>query len=254
MPFRRSGGFRRWPGRRFSATPRRSWGRRKVGTNEGARQYAQMAIRQSLTIVDGSTTQNPSFIIQALTPWANAPEGGFDRSWELRGLVWQFDMWMLQHNLNAVQTQGPYATNNRDQQVSQVCSMFFVDTSDASGAPVSMVAAPLGPFITTTPIANPGAAPQDDEFMPTRILKRKSGNLQSGITSNAQDYANNFLTSGVQNFRWSGVLRKRISISGRQGLYLGWFGLPPPGTYPANVLDSTFWIQGTLFFFYKLQR
>lgn len=249
MPF-----FRRRT--RFSATPRRSWrrARPRTGTTETRRQYAQFNVGTTLTIEDAATSLTPSFLVQALTPWANAPEGGYDRAWELRGLVWQLQAFCVGHNnTSSGPQQTLYGPGGLDTIVSRMVSCFFVDQADENGAPVSVAGANLGPFITTPPIAAPGAAPADDEFMPTRMLKRKFDGIQTGTPANVSTGQSAFLL-GVSNGRWSGSIRKRISIASRQGLYLGWFGLPPPNTFIANVDQAFIWIHGSVFYYYRLGR
>lgn len=253
MPF-----FRRRT--RFSATPRRSWRRRAAtgtGTRETRRQYAQMVLSQQLTIEALATSFQPSFLIQALTPWANGPDGGFDRAWELKGLVWDIMGQPVLHTIQEADTQNLYDTTVLGQSLSRVCAMFFVDQADASGAPVSQLDTPNGPFVTTAPIASPtGGTPNDDQFMPTRILKRKTGTIQTGESPSVSSGQSAYIF-GVSNFRWSGAIRKRISVASRQGLYLGFFGIPPLDGFPQSpsaINSVTVHFQGSLFYYYTLRR
>lgn len=204
-------------------------------------------------IDSGATSQSPSFIIQALTPWANAPQGGFDRAWELKGLIWQLSFHCTGHELSTTGISDQlYASTEILQAFSEVAGMFFVDQADDTGAPVSVTGTALGPFITTPPIANPAAAPADDEFMPTRVLRRKVGLFQTGATPSVSTGQSAYAL-GISNFRWSGTLRKRVSIASRQGLYLGFYGLPPQSTVP-NLLNTINLIYGSVVYYYSLRR
>lgn len=252
MPF-----FRRRA--RFSATPRRSWRRRSTGTGtrETRRQYAQMTVSQQLTIEALATSLQPSFLIQALTPWANGPDGGFDRAWDLKGIVWDIVGTPLLHTIQEADTQNLYDTTVLGQSLSRVIGMLFVDQADGTGAPVSQLNTPNGPFITSPPIASPsGGTPNDDEFMPTRVLKRKSGTIQTGESPSVSSGQSAYIF-GVSNFRWAGAIRKRVSIASRQGLYLGFFGIPPldgfPDT-PSAIGSATVVFTGQLFYYYQLRR
>lgn len=254
MPFYRSR-------RRFSATPRsKGWFRRRgtgTGTRETRRQYAQATISQQLTIEALAASDQPSFIIQALTPWANAPDGGYDRAWELRGLIWQLQCMPLFHTIQEADTQNLYDTTVLGESFSRVQGMFFVDQTDVDGAPVSQVGIPNGPFITSPPIASPtGGVPNDDEFMPTRVLKRKFGTVQTGETPSVST-GQSLYGQGIANFRWSGVLRKRISIASRQGLFLGFFGIGPVAGFPTTpsvIGSATVHFLGNLVYYYSLRR
>lgn len=246
--------FRR---RRFSATPRKPWpwkrGRR-TGTGPTRSQYAQFFVDTTLTIEDGATARTPSFLIQALTPWSNAPEGGYDRAWELRGLIWTLQAYGIGHNVTASgPEQNLYATTDIGEVFSRMITCFFVDQADENGAPVSVGGTDLGPFITTPPIASPAAAPADDEFIPTRMLKRHFQCIQTGFTPNVSTGQSAFAI-GLANDRWSGAIRKRISIASRQGLYLGWYGVPPVSTFPTGVDQAFIFLTGSVVFYYRLGR
>lgn len=251
MPF-----FRRR--RRFSATPRRSWRRgRMSGTLETRRQYAQADLRNGLVVsqpAGGMDPLNPSFLIQALTPWSNSPEGGFDRAWEIKGLIFNIQVFPDNHTNQGTPTNGLYSTGEIIQVFTRLACQFFVDQTDPAGAPSSLAATPFGPFVTTPPIANPAAAPADDEFMPTRVLKRKVGLVQTGSTPISTGTGASAYAIGLSNFQWSGILRKRISIASRQGLYLGFFGLPPLGDYPTNINDVGLVTYTNVVFYYRLAR
>lgn len=250
MPF-----FRR---KRFSATPRRSWSRRRrpmSGTLETRRQYAQANFDTGLVIHEAGLIDpaNPSFLIQALTPWSNAPDGGYDRAWEIRGLIWSIHCYPTNHVNNGVQN-GLYASVQPQDAFCRFGSTFFVDQVDPSGAPVSVIGPPLGPFATTPPIGSPTGAPSDDEFMPTRILKRKVSIIQTGALAQSATGSAAYAV-GLSNFSWSGVLRKRVSIASRQGLYLGFYGLPPLGGYPgSSINDAGITIHVNLVYYYRLGR
>jgi len=245
--------------RRFSATPRRPWRRARVqGTTETRRQYAQADLENGFVIqAPGSGLPdplNPSFLIQALTPWGNAPQGGFDRAWEIRGLIYNIQVHPVNHNDDDVTVEGLYATTSPQQVFSRLGCEFFVDQTDPAFAPSSLTNAPFGPFVTTPPIASPSAAPADDEFMPTRVLRRKIGLVQTGQTPVATGTGAAAYAISLSNFQWSGVLRKRISIASRQGLYLGFFGLPPLGGWPAGINDVGLAIYANIVFYYRLAR
>lgn len=249
MPF-----FRR--SRRFSATPRRSWRRSRqsgTGTRETRRQYAQANMFTQLTIDNGALVNDPSFTIDALTPWANGPGGGFDRAWDIKGLVWNLQGFCIFHTIAEADTEQLYDSTNIVEAFSRMANVFFVDQVDSIGAPVSILNVFHGPFITTPPIASPAAAPADDEFMPTRVLKRKSGLIQTGFAPDVSTGQSAYHI-GLSNFRWSGAIRKRISIASRQGLFFGSYGLPPGGGFPNTISSATILITGEIFFYYSLRR
>jgi len=240
--------------RRFSATPRRSWRRsNKTGTSETRRQYCQVREFLPLEILNGSTSNDPSFIVEAMTPWANGPDGGFDRAWEIKGLVFNLEAHFVLRNEAEAEIEQLYDSANVLEAFAEVCSVFFVDQADSTGAPASILNVFHGPFITTPPVASPAAAPSDDEFMPTRVLKRKQGLIQTGFAPDVSTGQSAYHI-GLSNFRWSGAIRKRISIASRQGLYLGFYGLPPSGGYPSPVSSATVLLRGEIFYYYTLRR
>lgn len=256
MPF-----FRRRT--RFSATPRRSWRRRTSAFGKGTREirvnYAQALLETGLVIVEPAGPRdknNPSFIVQALTPWANAPQGGYDRTWELKGLLYQITAFVTNHSIQGTITQGLYAGDNPQTCFSPFGAMFFVDATDPlNGAPNSHFSAPLGPFLNTPPIAAT-TQPSDDDFMPTRILKRKVGLIQTGAPLQSATGSSSYAI-GTSNFRWSGAIRKRVSLSARQGLFLGFYGAPPLGGYLSagnNIVDVGINISASIVYYFRLTR
>jgi len=201
---------------------------------------------------DDQTFLDPAFFVQAMTPWANLSESGYDANIMIHGLIW--DMWVRQTFFDAgsgEQPGLPVRATTRDHAL--LASEWFVDTFDtATGAPVSILTAPRGPFVTTPPVAEPGAAPSDSEIFPTRVLKRKFSQIKSSIiTAGLAD--NSLDAAGTSLYRWSGVLRKRIQVSSRQGLFFGFFGRDE-GLIPDS--NDTLIVEGHCngAFYYKLRR
>lgn len=243
MPFFRRRPFRR----RFSATPRRPFRRRRVGEQEGRLQKAQLFDTFEV-ISDLDSIVTPGFIHVLLTPWDNAPPGGYDRSWEVKGIVWQMHM----HYSGALRGQGltrdflPTADLNATNSVLPVSSALWVDAAETDGQPRSSVS--YNPFITTPPVITGGAGFDDDETFPTRVLASKTGAVSLGNPPNSR--------SGLQNpgyFTWSGRVSRRISIANRQGLFVsGFVGQPQ---VPVNDVSELrcFW-QVWVKYFYRLAR
>lgn len=255
MPFR---SFRGRYRRRFSATPRRSWGRSRVGTGEARRQIAQTHLETELVIAHQvpRDEQNPSFLVQALTPWSNAPAKGYDRTWELKGLIFQIRAHHRSYDDSAGNpAQGYILCSDLGQVRVPFGATFFVDAVEAnSEAPASLTGgAPLGPFVTTPPIGGT-TAPEDSSFMPTRMLKRKIGEVQVGFLSGQTSAGNAGYAFRDSVWEWSGTLRKRISVSGRQGLFLGFWGLEPVAGYPTGNDNAVISIQASIVFYYSLRR
>lgn len=232
MPF-----FRRR--RRFSATPRRSWRRfsTRSQTVEAKSNQANILLEQGLEIVQPIDSnrqlmkESPSFIVQALTPWVNAPPGGFDRKWELKGLIFSITAYPTNYLLeDSTLKFGLYPAIEPQNAYCPFGAMFFVDAAQSDGAPQSHFDPPLGPFVSTPPIASISGGQRDDEFLPTRIIKRKMGQIQTGAVSQASTGSAAYAV-GISNFRWSGSLRKRITVGQRQGLFLGFYGIPPLGGF-----------------------
>lgn len=248
--------FKRWPGarRRFSATPRRSWRRRGVGTREARLQVAQTYQQEAITS-DLTSIETPGFVIQALTPWENAVDGGFDRSWEIRGILWDARMYFLQHTLvqGGVITQGQYVTPDFAAMYTPCAGALYVDgRMPTSGGPRS--AGAYSPFVTTPPIGNPGAVPNDEDVFPTRVLRQNVGLVRSGVQTSLASTGVNAYAIPFANWHWSGRLRKRVSVASRQGLYLGFYLATPLGDIIETVSEISVVVEYQVKYWYRLVR
>lgn len=233
--------------RRFSATPRRSF-RRGSGTTETKRQIAQV-YETELVVSDLSGA--PGFLIQSLAPWANGPPGGFDQSWELKGLIYDVRMYNAAHENAEAGVAGMYNCTLVDEMFTPVGAAIYVDTATpATDAPVTVGV--YDPFVITPPMGDPASVDSDDDVFPTRVLKQKTGTIQTGVLSNTAS-RNETFSIGIANFRWAGVLRQRISVASRQGLYLGVY-LDRPSSVPASITEITAIVHYQVKYYYRLRR
>lgn len=259
MPFRTFRSRRR----RFSATPRRSWGRRPASTSMPRMQQCQFNFADLISVFaeDNAGDDNPSFFFGSMMPWEHAPLGGYDQSFVLKGII--FDMAIrfdLHVNLSGPQEELPQLA--AQPQLMRIVGDLFVDETDpTTGAPVSLLASgtgPLGPIISTPPVGDPALSPSDSQVLPTRHLLRKYGFAQWSRISDtgSSPILTSREVSHVANqavFRWSPRLRKRVTVGSRQGLYLGAFAVWDFG--PATGIeqvDLAITITGT--YYYTLKR
>lgn len=261
--------------RRFSATPRRRWFRRSPSATSAPRlQQCQFNGNFELFFdqTENSDNERPCFIVFSLAPWDNAPPGGFDQSFELRGII--FSMFVYPDSYESQDVGGgdfglPTIPATPALYMA-VCGDLFVDDTDPlTGAPVCLSpvltpSAPYGPFVNTPP-AGFITQPPDTEIMPTRHLLRKYGVMQRSLaeesiiptTPVAVDPTGSFLGNniyGFQNsaFRWAPRLRKRVTVGSRQGIFLALyatqdFNLSAPYTQIWSVA-----VTGT--YYYRLKR
>lgn len=240
--------------RRFSATPRRSWYRRRgfgsrPGTLSTKLQVCQFHTLLSFTMQESNTTPaDPNFTVQSLTPWSNAPDGGFDRSWLLHGIVWDCALWPVSTIANGTTETVGLPTGSRE--YAPVCAYWFVDTFDPqSESPVAFLNTPRGPFFETPPVVGPGGA--DDADFPIRVLRRKYKLIRARVNSSTQE--NNVDQASLSGLQWSGTIRKSVPVDSRQALYFGFAGVAP-ASYATEGLDVNY--QGLLSgcYYYKLRR
>lgn len=240
--------------RRFSATPRRRFGSRLQGTLTPRMQVCQFNVQQDFFITsNGGNLSQPAFYIQAMSPWNNLSQSGYDRSMSVHGIVWNLDCWVLENHPAAGGTlPGPGTGIARA--FMPIASEWFVDAAEAATqAPVSYLQSPYGPFQTTPPVAAPGGASPDSEVFPTRILKRKSAWMcvevisPTPLASTVRAESATDVSSWTR-FQWSGVLRKRFAVDDRQGLYWGLFAVSP------TTSDYTLAVQFNGHYYYRLKR
>lgn len=244
MPFYRSRGFKR----RFSATPRRSWRRRAQGTLEPRMQIAQ-TFQQEVVVTD--VDGNPGFLLQALTPWANSPAGGYDAAWEIKGMLVTCTAWPISHSISESDVPGLYTAASNEQIFCPFAGALFVDgVTPNSDGPTSLGA--FSPFATTPPMGAPGVVPSDDDLFPVRVCKQKVGQIQVGVLSGKASREETYAI-GINNFRWSFVLRKRLSIASRQGLFLGFYA-DRPFSLIASLTGLTFGVAYQVKYYYRLKR
>jgi len=206
----------------------------------------------AIVTADDQTESDPAFFVQAMCPWNNLSETGYDSNIMIHGVIWDMAVWQEAHSLGAGAVEGLPINASRLQQM--ICAQWFVDTADKdTQAPVSILSAPRGPFASTPPIADPLAAPNDSELFPTRVLKRKSGLLKSSLfTATEATRDANLDAAGRTGFKWSGVLRKRFSVSSRQGFYFGLFATQPFNPDSNDTITTSGFLNGA--FYYKLRR
>lgn len=244
--------------RRFSATPRRRWFRPRMSTSsvrEGRMQVAQGYFQIQM---ENDFTGADPFQIVNLTPWTNGPDGGFDRSWVLKGILWDMRVTMLGHDVGAgtIFEVVPQGSLNLASQLLPVASAFYVDATDPdTEAPVTALSATdaFSPFLTTPPIGSPTTSPNDDKVFPVRVLKTKLGSVALG-RSQDDTAPFNVGQSGITVMQWSGRIGRRLNVGNRQGLFCGLFATTPVGGPPTNVESVsvlwTFWCK----YYYRLAR
>lgn len=250
--------------RRYSATPRRRWfGRSQAsqGTLTPRLQQCQFSINGDFIMLDDTTLPtDPSFLIQAMMPWSNLSNTGYDRSLFIHGIVWNLELRptsYLSNSAGSVWGLPPVASVAIDQQFAAMGAWWFIDTWDPdTEAPVSYLNAPRGPFTSLPPLTTPGSQPTDGEALPVRVLKRKSSLVQTSVhfTDGATTERDQNASSGA-SFQWSGVLRKRVACDDRQALFFGIHCQTPAGwgaATDAASLNFAFFLNGV--FYYKLRR
>lgn len=245
----------RFTRRRFSATPRRRWFGARRSSSQGTLtprlQVAQFNISQDFVVTSSSNESLPDFFVQAMAPWSNLSESGYDRSLFIHGIVWNLNCLLLGHELDSGGgfVDGPTLT---ERYMMPLASWWFVDATDSNDAPVSFNTVPFGPFISTPPIGAPGSLPPDSNLFPTRVLKRTHKQLLAGMISNSPSRGErDFDVSALSQFNWSGVLRKRFAVDDRQGLYWGIFGFTPAQAAGASYTYRLV-LNGS--YYYKLRR
>lgn len=241
---------------RFSATPRRRWSFRRRSASHGTLtprlQVAQFNLAYDHVILTNQTDiTQPSFTLQAMTPWENLSQSGYDRSCYIHGIVWNLNVFVLSWDDGEGETPGPVPGSRA---FTPINAEWFVDGVLAGGAPSSYQNDPYGPFVSTPPIASPLVGPADSEVFPTRILRRKTGRLRVGVmgtqsNANAERDAD---AAGYSRFEWSGTLRKRFAVDDRQGLFFGLHTINPFNPVANIDLILTVWLNGHMY--YRLRR
>jgi len=255
--------------RRFSATPRRRWSRKRpTGQFSPRMQVAQFSVIGEITADETEATDDdPAFLFMPLSPWDNAPQGGYDRSFDIVGL--HLDLRLRTDSVSSTANGGGLITHGgvfRSTQegppaLFKVCGCVFADTVDPTdGSPVSLLGSgttPVGPFVTTPPVADPSVAPSDDTLMPVRYIQRKYGFQQwtsnhsttPAPAASAQDELN---VINNATFRWSTRIRKRISVDSRQNAFVGFF--LAYDFSPAVTTDVVLSAYITGNYYYRLRR
>lgn len=242
--------------RRFSATPRRSWfKRRPVSVAPSRMQQAQVCLPFDFVVPTPSGgevnyLQQPTFNVLALTPWENLSESGYDRSIDIKGLIWNLDVKMQSYDDAGTEIPGP-VPNVRA--FAPLATSFFVDAQDPeTGAPLSYLDPPYGPFYSSTPVAAPGNFEVTDSQFPVRTIKRTQFRLKVGeVQETGTAYGAWADAGGYTSFRWSGTLRRRITVSDRQALYWGICALNP---FNSAGNDVTFSVWFSANYWYTLRR
>lgn len=204
MPFRRS--------RRFSATPRRSWGFRKRGLKSGDTppmrwEVAQFAFDAGLTpFSDADDTTNTfadvnveNIFLQVLSEQQFVGGGTHDlassiQSLEIGGMVWT----------SHVGISNPVAGLRA---AAHICEQVFLQRNDGIGSPVSLP----NPFQNTPPIG--GLFEDEQTAIPTRILSQRGQVIGIGEENTDADLM-------LRTFPTKS-LRIRRRFGDFTGLYLG---------------------------------
>lgn len=209
---------------------------------------AQFDINQDFIVQANLPLPNPSFFAQAFTPWNNVSQSGYDRSVYIHGIVFNLEVALLSHAVD----QGNFTPGlpAGARAFMPFATWWYVDAAEpATQAPVSLTQQPYGPFQSTPPISAPGAAQGDSDLLPTRIIRRKFGLMKASLINNSANLARDIDVDGFSRFRWSGTIRKRFAVDGRQGLYFTAFAVSPI----VNVdYACTVWLNGH--FYYTIKR
>lgn len=239
MPFfrprRRFMGQSRYPARpRFRRSSLRP-------TTAPSLQQCQFYFDQTVIIGDpggppGAT--NPSFLIQAMSPWANLSDSGYDS---------RFDLYGFNYN-SLIYLQAPLQGTFEQQDVCRLCEMWFIDAVDLDGVPTSLGGAtsnPYGPFVSLPPVVNP-STPQEDSLMPARTLKRTYFGIGEATNVGSLGGAN----AALAVHRGSGRVRVKRRLDDKQEWFWSLFGYPEdPAT---DELEIRTIIGGVAY--YKLRR
>lgn len=235
---------------------------RPIGSVQGAKRYYRRKFRRSglrptttpnlqqcqfhfdtlVIIGDVSGVQpntgQPSFFIQAMSPWQNLSSSGYDSRFDLYGFNYNS---LYLHETNE---QGTFAQFD----FARMAEVWFADGVDLDGAPSSIVgfgSNSFGPFVTLPPVTNPIVAPEDD-LMPVRTLKRTYFNLGLANTANTIGAPN----ASLSVFRGSGRVRVRRRLDDKQEWFWGCFGIPAdPSTQEVGIRCV---VSGVAY--YKLRR
>lgn len=217
--------------------------------------------------VNTDNTQ-PSFQVTSLMPWSNAPAGGYDQAFDIKGVMLDVFVYPDSFGADGITSTTGFAglpmTEDSPPLFMKVCGDLFVDEVDVEGVPVSLLPSvtsdPYGPFTTNPPAASPALAPADHEVQPTRHLLRKYGNLTRVVQGEVQA-TESLDPAGILNghsqansaFRWSARLRKRFTVGQKQGLFLGVFATQDFDFVATNFFQIwTVHVAGT--YYYRLRR
>jgi len=256
MPFRR---FTK--SRRFSATPRRSWRRSPSSSMLPRLQQGAFSDNDSLIVTGDDLDFIPGVFVFDVTPWENAPPGGYDQKIMIKGILFQIHVWPIASSPDGnTFTNGPLRlTGVGGVAYHNVCGCLFVDDMAADGTPNSLSNVGIGqygPFASIPPSADPATSTNvDRKIVPTKWLARKFGRVQATtavVASPATTDREEFHVIGHASFRWSSRLRRRITIGSRQALLIGVFAGPEFSSSSTNEWELG--VSITTNYYYKIIR
>lgn len=158
---------------------------------------------------------HPDFLVQAMSPWSNLSDSGYDSRYDLFGFNY--------HSLYVPESLESGTGSQRG--FLRLCELWFADSVDLEGTPSSLVggAQEFGPFVTLPPIINPAVNNIKDSLMPVRTLKRTYFGLGIGITSNTLGGNDG---GALQVARGSGRVRVKRRLDDQTEWFWGLYGYP----------------------------
>lgn len=187
-----------------------------------------------------TTAALPSFFAQAMSPWTNLSQTGYDSRYDLFGFNYNSTYFIESFEASPTGSQND---------VARLCELWFADSVDNDGAPSSLITSgdAFGPFRTFPPIVSPTSlGVSTDRIMPVRTLKRTYFALGERVSTNTLGGRDG---GALQVHKGSGRVRVKRKLDDQQEWFWSLFGFPSRIGYEYSVRSL---VGGVAY--YKLRR